>query len=104
MEIDIDCDIISETSDSISCEESSDILPLDYRFGWSIDDNDNLINYLSENELGSMKDGTPMQVDYVRAKPHTWELKSVCGDTLDTEEDMSSTLDLINDKEDFWQL
>ena len=38
---------------------------------------------------------------YIR--PDEWEMESVCGDSIDTEEDISLTPEWINNGEDFWK-
>ena len=36
-------------------------------------------------------------------RTNEWEMESVCGDSIDTEEDISLTPEWINNGEDFWK-
>ena len=80
-----------------------DISPLDYPLGWSTDENDNLINCIQQNASVFMSDIASMEVDSFCTRPNEWEMKSVGGDSIGTEEDISSTLEWINNSEDFWK-
>ena len=105
------CGIISISSSEISLyDEFSDILPLDYRLGCSTtndDDNINLIDCIRQNGSILMSDDDDrisMEVDSsFCTRPDEWEMESVCGDSIDTEEDISSTPEWINNDEDFWK-
>merc|ERR1740124_781264 len=85
--------IISLSSDISRRDELPDISPLNYRLGWSTDENDNLINCIQQNASVFMSDIASMEVDSFCTRPNEWEMKSVGGDSIGTEEDISSTLD-----------
>eukprot|EP00555_Chaetoceros_dichaeta_P015409 CAMPEP_0198275398 /NCGR_PEP_ID=MMETSP1447-20131203/64402_1 /TAXON_ID=420782 /ORGANISM="Chaetoceros dichaeta, Strain CCMP1751" /LENGTH=160 /DNA_ID=CAMNT_0043970219 /DNA_START=44 /DNA_END=526 /DNA_ORIENTATION=+ len=90
--------IISLSSDGHSLEEIPEILPLDYRIGWTIDTNtnENLKDCITRNESICMCDIECMDVDALYNRPNDWEMESICGDSLDTEEDVSSILEWIS--------
>jgi len=95
--------IISLSSDGHSLEEIHEILPLDYRIGCSIDANENLKDGIARNESICMCDTDYMEVDALYNRPNDWEMESICGDSLDTEEDVSSILEWISSgNEDIW--
>lgn len=94
---------ISLSSEANSYDDLPEILPLDYRLGWCIDKNDNLRNYTSQSTSVFMNDLVSMEVDSFCVRPNEWEMESICGDSLDTEEDISSIPEWINSNEDFWK-
>ena len=103
------CGIISISSSEISLyDEFSDILPLDYRLGCSSTDDDEIINCIRQNASVFMSDDdddtASMEVDSsFCTRPNEWEMESMCGDSIDTEEDISSTPEWINNNDDFWK-
>ena len=95
--------IVSLSSEITTSDNFPDILPLDYRAEWSFADNTNLINCISRNKSIFMNDIASMEVDSFCVKPNYWEMESICGDSLDTEEDISSIPEWINGSEDVWK-
>lgn len=93
---------ISLSSDANSFNEVPDILPLDYRLGRSIA-NDNLKDCIPQNESVFINDEARMEIDSLCGRPNEWEIDTLCGDSIDTEEDMSSISEWINSDEDFWK-
>eukprot|EP00555_Chaetoceros_dichaeta_P008515 CAMPEP_0198260310 /NCGR_PEP_ID=MMETSP1447-20131203/9319_1 /TAXON_ID=420782 /ORGANISM="Chaetoceros dichaeta, Strain CCMP1751" /LENGTH=137 /DNA_ID=CAMNT_0043947941 /DNA_START=167 /DNA_END=583 /DNA_ORIENTATION=- len=94
--------IISLSSSSNSSTELPDMLPLDYRLGLSIAD-DNMKYSVPRNVLICMNNAKLMDMDSLCGRPNEWKIESVCGDSIDTEEDMSSISEWINSDNDFWQ-
>jgi len=94
--------IISLSSSSNSSNELPDMLPLDYRLGSSIAD-DNMKYSVPRNILICRNNAKFMEVDSLCGKPNEWEIESVCGDSIDTEEDVSSISEWINSDDDFWK-
>ena len=97
-------EIVSLSSNGSSYDKIADILPFDYRLGCSIDASDNLRHCIPQNGSIFRNDTACMEVDSLCGKPNEWEMESVCGDSLDTEEDISLIPEWINSGEDFWTL
>ena len=72
---------------------------------WTTNGNDELRHYIiSENASISIDDSACMQLDSLCDKPNEWEIQSVCGDSIETEEDISSIPQWISSDEDFWMI
>ena len=94
--------VISLSSSGNSSNEAADILPLDYRLGMSIS-NDNLKDCTPQNEYIFINDAVCMEIESLCGRPNEWKIESICDDSIDTEEDMSSISEWINSDEDFWK-
>ena len=105
MESNFTSGIISTSSDEMSYQYNIDTpLPLNYRLDWTSDEKDNLKRCISQNDSPFMENVVSMEEDTFCLKPNEWEIESVCGDSLDTEEDMISIRQWINNEnEDFWE-
>ena len=95
-------EVISLSLDCNSSYELPDMLPLDYRLGWSIDAHDNSRSCISQSASNFRNDTACMKMDSFCVGSNEWEIESVYGDSLDTEEDISSIPEWINSVEDFW--
>lgn len=94
--------VISLSSDCNSSNDLIDVGPLDYRLGRSLT-NDNLGHNISLSEPIFMNDKACEENYSLCGRPNEWEIESFCGDSIDTDEDMSSISEWINNDEDFWK-
>lgn len=81
--------VISLSSDGDSPHEIPVMLPLDYRLGLSIA-NDNLRHRIPQNEGIFINNAACMDMDSLCGAPNEWEMESICGDSIETEEDVTS--------------
>ena len=95
--------IISLSSENDLYNDLPDMMPLDFRVGQSTDDCESLGHDMSQNTSFFISDIALMEVDSLCESQNKWAMESICGDSLDTEEDMDSIPEWINgEHEDFW--
>ena len=98
--------VVSLTSENNLYNDLPEILPLDFRVGHATNDHESM-EYdqydISQNMSIFVNDKTCMEVDSSCESKNGWIMDSICGDSLDTEEDMDSIPEWINrGPEDFW--
>ena len=93
-------EISPTTSNCSSSEELPELSPLDYREGLSISTNDSLRHYTTLQNASTKS----ISVHSLCGEPNEWGMESLCGDSLDTEEDVSLIPECIKIEEDFWTI
>ena len=94
--------IVSLSSNTSTSNDLSEIYPLDYRSDQTIEEKD-LTNCVIQNASVFINDIASMEIDSFCDRPTSWEIESICDDSLDTEEDISSIAEWINGNEELWK-
>ena len=96
--------ISSLSSGNDSYNNLPNMIPLDFRVERSNEDYESLEHNVSQN-ISFFISETSMEVDSLCELNSEWRMESICGDSLDTEEDMGSIRECIDsENEDFWDL